>query len=51
MVSPAFAAPYAAVPGDGRAPLTLLMMMIDAAVLCCCMIAFARCAMCSGATG
>ena len=42
------AAPYAAVPGDARAPLTLPTMMIEP-LPCSCMTALAACARCSGA--
>ena len=44
------AAPYAAVPGEGRVPLTLLIMMIDPPSAWPCMTAFAACATCSGAS-
>src|SRR5437764_10016780 len=47
---PAFAAPYTAVPGDGRTPLTLPMLTIDPPSVCCCMTAFAACATYSGAS-
>ena len=46
---PALAAPYAAVPGDGRVPLTLPIMMIDPPPGWSCMTALAACATCSGA--
>src|SRR5688572_29267980 len=48
--SPAFAAPYAAVPGDGLSPETLVMKTITPPSGCFCIAAFARCAQWSGAT-
>jgi hypothetical protein len=39
----------AAVPGDGRAPLTLPTMMIDPPPACPCITALAACATCNGA--
>ena len=41
--SPAFAAPYAAVCGVGRCPLTLPMLTIDPPDSCCCIQWLARC--------
>src|SRR5262249_56171408 len=46
----ALAAPYAAVPGDGRIPLTLAMLMTTPPPGCACITAFAFCANTSGAT-
>src|SRR3954447_3857477 len=46
---PAFAAPYAAVPGDGRRPDTDAMLTMTPPDSCRCMTAFAACARCSGA--
>src|SRR5260221_2467811 len=46
---PAFAAPYAAVPGDGRTPLTLAMLTMAPPDSCACMTAFAFCANTSAA--
>ena len=43
------AAPYAAVPGDGRVPLTLPIMMIDPPSGWSCITSLAACATCSGA--
>src|SRR5260370_39881547 len=49
-MSPALAAPYATVPGDGRRPLTLAMLRITPPDGCACMTALARCAQKSGAS-
>src|SRR5947209_20274147 len=43
LMRPAFAAPYAAVFGDGRMPLTDVMLMIEPPLSCCCMTALAAC--------
>src|SRR5580692_8598103 len=47
--SPAFAAPYAAVPGDGLVPETLPMFTIEPPFSWRCMTAFALCAQKKGA--
>src|SRR5437868_4030991 len=49
LMRPAFAAPYAALLGDGRIPLTLAMLMIDPPSAWLCISALARCANTSGA--
>lgn len=41
--TPALAAEYAAVPGDGRCPLTDEIETIEPPPACCCMTAFAAC--------
>src|SRR6185436_9977950 len=46
---PAFAAPYAAVPGEGRTALTLAMFTIEPPLSWVCITAFARWASQSGA--
>src|SRR5947209_20170050 len=43
LIRPAFAAPYAAVFGDGRMPLTDVMLMIDPPSSWPCITAFAAC--------
>src|SRR3954451_226734 len=48
--NPAFAAPYTAVPGEGRTPLTLPMLTIAPPSDCCCMTALAACATYNGAS-
>src|SRR5437899_3347113 len=48
--SPALAAPYAAVVGEGRTPLTLAMFTIDPPLVCDCITRFAACATYSGAS-
>src|SRR2546422_10547689 len=50
LMSPALAAPYAAVCGDGRMPLTLVMLMIEPPSACSCITALARCAQNNGAS-
>src|SRR2546423_15330183 len=49
LMRPALAAPYAALPGDGRSPLTLAMLTITPPSGCSCMTALARCENTSGA--
>src|SRR5438552_15385710 len=48
-IRPALAAPYAAVPGLGRRPLTLAMLVMLAPPSCSCMTALARWLTLSGA--
>src|SRR5581483_7366049 len=49
LTSPAFAAPYAALFGDGRMPLTLPMLTMHPPLSCACITALTRCAKTSGA--
>src|SRR5262245_10562003 len=47
--SPALAAPYAALPGFGRVPLTLAMLTMEPPVACSCITALTACEQTSGA--